>query len=142
MSSRGCDSSSVWTDEVKARAATRIRDEMERRALSPTKVAAMIGKTQRTVERATADVPSTPPSTLVEIAEALQIPLEDVLPARTPQEQSQLDRIEALLYELSSIVAPDRTVSQMVDQGARRLEALRAEREASQPHRPAKDRAT
>ena len=106
MSSKRCDPSRVWTDEERARAAERIREEMTRKAVNATTVAARVGVAQRTVERAMNSPELTAPATMVRIGDALNIPRDEILPPRDPDEQAQLDRIEAMLIELLTLLRP------------------------------------
>lgn len=104
MSGQRCDALPVWTNEHRRNTGQMLRSEMERRALNTRKLAYLIDKDSKTVQRALAGEANVAPAVLLALAEALGLHGDDVLPARSPREQSQLDRIEAKLARIEAIV--------------------------------------
>ncbi len=87
-----------WTPEHRVRVGRLIGSEIDRRGWSPRTAEVELGYSTKTIGRIRKGTAA--PSTMREVAEKLELSPAEYVPPRDATEQTQLDRIEAMLVAL------------------------------------------
>lgn len=131
---------SAWTAEHRKRVGAVVQQEVDRLGNSA-RAAVKAGVSTKTIERIGKGDRGVAPGTLVDVAERLGLPSDEVLPPRPAREQTQLDHIEAMLAELLALARHDATPAALASAAAARIEAQPSAEPTVQPSRQGKGQA-